>query len=402
MANYPLSGLSTALPSGPAGAGKTRYPAGGVWGTTPQATPPRTTSKYTSFARDETGNIVGQSENNFDETPVDPGEMARRAAENAAGTAVANHVTANANNTGSMPGLASAASARDPYRNYQQEAINLKNAEEARLHTQQRADDAARRTSEGVDRNGVPIQVPTGPSLQAQGQANWSRQQVAQDDAQSQNSLMGLMDAFKSRGLLGPNQTTSSASSGGTSAGGTWTPTMPGTGSGMPSGAPPHVAPLAPVNTSGAASAAFGRAKDQVGQTSAGAIAGLRSSLGGRGMLGSGSEGRQTAGVINAGQAQLGDVSRQQAITDATRAEHEAQTNYEGGLTQRGQDLSASNAGHLADLEARGQDLTARGQNIGHEEFASKAEAEARQAQLDAILGLYKSYGSRPGAGTVY
>jgi len=257
-------------------------------------------------------------------------------------------------------------------------------------------------------------------------QAEFSRGKVKRDTDQNQAAYTGLLDALKSKGYLDGGGSSAGASG---SASGTWTPTWApySEPSGGPAGqtmpAPGPVAPVAPVaavDTSGAQRAAFARAKDQVGQTAAGAMAGLRSSLGGRGLLGSGGESRGAAAIINQGQGELGDVSRQQAIDDAARAQRTAEFNYSGGVAQRGQDIGAADTARAQDiavrgqdlsadaarrargLDARGQDLTARGQNLSANESAASRSAAARQAQLDAILGLYKSFGSRPGAGTVY
>jgi hypothetical protein len=98
---------------------------------------------------------------------------------------------------------------------------------------------------------------------------------------------------------------------------------------------------VAPVDTRGAEAESFARAKDQVGQTGAGAIASLRSVLGGRGLLGSGSESRGAASVINRGQGELGQVSRDQAIKRADMAADTAKFNYSGDVAQRGQDQQA-------------------------------------------------------------
>lgn len=128
----------------------------------------------------------------------------------------------------------------------------------------------------------------------------------------------------------------------------------------------PQVPQVGPIDTSAAQAAAFARAKDQVGQTAGGAIRSLRSVAGSRGMLGSGSEGRQTASVINAGQGQLGDVSRGQAIDTAKTAADTAKFNYTGAVEQRGQDMNAA---------ARAREL-------------ALAENNARFSQMAALTSL--------------
>jgi hypothetical protein len=154
----------------------------------------------------------------------------------------------------------------------------------------------------------------------------------------------------------------------------------PGGGSGM----------VTPVDTRAAESAAFGRAKDTVGQTSQGALSGLRSALGGRGMLGSGAEMRTTANVFNKGQQQLGDVSRGQAIKSADLAQTNALANQQSELAQRSQGLTQ-----------RGQDISQRGQDIDAQTSANnlaaqiaQANAQARQSTLNGLLSALSKGGS--------
>jgi len=109
--------------------------------------------------------------------------------------------------------------------------------------------------------------------------------------------------------------------------------------------------------------AIFARAKDQVGQTSRGALTGLAGAMAGRGILGSGVEGRGIQSVINSGQGQLGDVTRQNAITDADISEQNALASYQGDITQRGQNIG------LLDSQ-RGQDVTQRGQDVSSQQNA--------------------------------
>lgn len=130
------------------------------------------------------------------------------------------------------------------------------------------------------------------------------------------------------------------------------------------------IAPLSMPDTSAADSASYNRTKDQVGASSAGALRGLRESLGARGMLGSGLESRGTEQIAEAGLGQLGDVSRQQQITNADKTQHAAEVNYQGAITQRGQDILA-------------------------------AEAAAQRNQT-VLLSLLKTLGTGAGAGLSY
>lgn len=142
---------------------------------------------------------------------------------------------------------------------------------------------------------------------------------------------------------------------------------------------------LAPVDTSAATAASFNRAKDQVGETSRGALTGLAGAMAGRGIVGSGVEGRGQASAVNAGQQQLGDVSRQNAITTADEAQKNAETNYQGGIAMRGQDISHGDTYNSQLLTQRGQDITASGQA----QAAKQAQAELA---LKALLAQNAQY----------
>lgn len=203
-----------------------------------------------------------------------------------------------------------------------------------------------------------------------------ARTQGSQDTSSEGESYMGLLDSLKGRGYLDTTPGTSNRSQLGAGAG-IWTPEVYSAATPAP-----HVAH---VDTSAARAAAFGRAKDQVGQTSSGSIAALRSVLGGRGMLGSGAESRGAASVINAGQGQLGDVSRQGAITDAGAATREAEINQNADVAQRAQDMAAVNERNSGRLAARGQDLS-------FAESGLNRSTAANSARMQAILGLFSAF----------
>ena len=148
--------------------------------------------------------------------------------------------------------------------------------------------------------------------------------------APSQNALFGQLTGGLS-GALG----------GGTGAGGG---AMGGLTSLIPGGGGGSVAPLAMQDTSAADAANLNRTKDTVGKESAGAMRGLREQLGARGMLGSGLESRGTEQIAEAGLGQQGEIARQQQIDNSNRAQKTAETNYQGAITQRGQDISAAEA----------------------------------------------------------
>jgi hypothetical protein len=154
-------------------------------------------------------------------------------------------------------------------------------------------------------------------------------------------------------------------------------------------------------DTSAAQANLFARAKDKVGLQTAGSLAALRSALAGRGMLGGGGEVRGAQNILTAGQAQLGDTTREQAIQEAGRLTDFAKMGYEGAITQRGQDItargqdiSAQESARNAALDAaktayegqiatRGQDITQRGQDIN----AKQINAGRRYDSVTGLLG---------------
>lgn len=167
---------------------------------------------------------------------------------------------------------------------------------------------------------------------------------------------------------------------------------------------------LAPVNTDAAQAATFNRAKDQEGLTATGALTGLRSALGGRNMLGGGTEARATADVVNASAGRLGDVSRQSAITKAGLDNANATTNFQGAITERGQDYQReesanSLAGDLATAGYQGQ-IQQRGQDIQAQSAANAMKMEqaqlASQQRMSALDGLTAALKVTAPAGGAY
>jgi hypothetical protein len=87
-----------------------------------------------------------------------------------------------------------------------------------------------------------------------------------------------------------------------------------------------------------ARAAAYARAKDQIGQQTTGAMETLRNAYGGSGMIGSEREALQRA--AGTGFNNLGEVTREQLIRDLNRAAEVSDLTYQGGITQRGQDMA--------------------------------------------------------------
>ncbi len=111
--------------------------------------------------------------------------------------------------------------------------------------------------------------------------------------------------------------------------------------------------PTNPETFQKAQEAAFARAKDRAGLISKSAITGLRDNMAARGTLGSGMEGEQTANILSGAAGGLGDVNREQMIKEANSAQHIADQEYQGGITQRGQNIQAMQ-GLLAALRSGG------------------------------------------------
>lgn len=188
---------------------------------------------------------------------------------------------------------------------------------------------------------------------------------------------------------------------------GTFDASDPGGGSGGPAGTydtgtpqgggggRPHISQP---NQNASEAATFGKAKDQVGQETSGALTGLRSALASRGMLGGQGEYRGTTGVATQGQAQMGDVSRQQAVTHLSNEMDINKANLGADVATRGQDISSATTrrGQNMDytLGGRGQDITQRGQDIQWNESQAQLaltkslqEAAQRQQILQGISG---------------
>jgi hypothetical protein len=220
------------------------------------------------------------------------------------------------------------------------------------------------------------------------------------------NRLVGLLDR--------PEYSSSDTSAG--AASGTLAPLTPfdlssfkfDGGGGGGAALPAEVGTIALPDTSAAQANLFARAKDQVGLQTAGSLSSLRSALAGRGILGGGAEARGTQNVLTAGQGQLGQVSRDQAIQEAGRLTDFAKIGYEGAITQRGQDITArgqdiqaQEAARNAALDAaktsyegqiaqRGQNVTQRGQDVAaaaDRAAAARAAAATRNASVTSLLG---------------
>jgi hypothetical protein len=140
---------------------------------------------------------------------------------------------------------------------------------------------------------------------------------------------------------------------------------------------------------SAAQNAAFARAKDREGQLAQGALQGLRSQLGGRGLLGSGAEGRGTANIANRGLANLGEVNREQAIQGANANVDAAKLGYQGAIQQRGQDITQAQNMNNINLQVAQANFDAQ---MRQQEAAQQHNAQQQQFMQNLLLGLVRAY----------
>lgn len=146
-----------------------------------------------------------------------------------------------------------------------------------------------------------------------------------------------------------------------------------------------RVAHVAAPDLTKANDAAFARAKDKQGAINTASLTSLRSVLGGRNLLGSGAEYRGTSGIAQRGMGELGQVNRDNAMRDATAAENSASQNYQGDITQRGQDLAASSGS----AQAQNQMALARfNAEIGMREAQQRMDQSRQMQAFDTLMKL--------------
>lgn len=115
---------------------------------------------------------------------------------------------------------------------------------------------------------------------------------------------------------------------------------LSGTGTGTGTGVlPPRVAPPATADRRAAEDAAFGRAKDRIGQATQGLMRAIRGQVGARNIGGSSIEGNMISDALGQAYGQTGEVIRDQAIEGLRRDQTVEDRDYAGELTQRGQDI---------------------------------------------------------------
>lgn len=148
-----------------------------------------------------------------------------------------------------------------------------------------------------------------------------------------------------------------------------------------------------------ARAAIFARSKDQAGQIGNSAMLGLQGALASRGMGGAGYEAGQIGQTLTNSANQLGEESRLQATNELEHAQHVADETYQGGISQRGQDIGIGTNNLNSELGTNSlnanQATAYRGQNISRENSQLQARLSAigldyqsQQMIMNALLGL--------------
>jgi hypothetical protein len=89
-----------------------------------------------------------------------------------------------------------------------------------------------------------------------------------------------------------------------------------------------------------ARAAAFGRAKEQAGQTALASLKALNDVMAEQGLTGSSQESQGVASIVGGGTGAVNNFTRTQLIADLNRAAQIADQNQQNAITQRGQNMS--------------------------------------------------------------
>jgi hypothetical protein len=93
-----------------------------------------------------------------------------------------------------------------------------------------------------------------------------------------------------------------------------------------------------------AKAAAFARSKDAAGRTGRAALDQLRDLYAGNNMADSGSFLQREGDIVSGAAGQVGEMNRQQLLDDINAETHAADQEFQGGITQRGQNISLTQA----------------------------------------------------------
>lgn len=97
---------------------------------------------------------------------------------------------------------------------------------------------------------------------------------------------------------------------------------------------------VGPIDEAAARAAAFGRAKEQAGQTALASLKAISDVMASRGLTGSSVEGNAISDVVGNAAGGVNNFTRDQLMLDLNRAADVADQTYQGNITQRGQNLS--------------------------------------------------------------
>lgn len=106
--------------------------------------------------------------------------------------------------------------------------------------------------------------------------------------------------------------------------------------------APPQVTQpgIGPVDEKGARDAAFARAKEQAGATALSSLKALQDVMANSGMMGSTLESEGLSSIVGGAKSSVDGFTRDQLELDLNRAADISDRDYQGRLTQRGQDMN--------------------------------------------------------------
>lgn len=214
-------------------------------------------------------------------------------------------------------------------------------------------------------------------------------QAVNQYNTAASPALAGLLNSISGMGSGAASGSFTASGSGSSSGGGAGSGGNGFGTSGVSGGG--YVSPIAMPDYHKATDAAFATAKDKAGKISRASLDALRGELGATGNLGGGAEVQGVRDIIAGGAGILGQASRDQAGKEADVASDFAKTGYAGSITQRGQDVSASEA------NAR----LAQEKELANSRMAFEQRQADSQKQLQlltlALSGLKGSGGSSSG-----
>lgn len=228
-------------------------------------------------------------------------------------------------------------------------------------------------------------------------QSGFARTQGSLDASAHTGDFVNFLDTLNNKGYVdkaGSSSETSMTGGGsgnpnGTVGVSTWTPTMPGSGGTMSSPAAVNLG--SPVASD---AVAFAKAKDRVGASTQGLMKALANQFSARNLSGGSAEVAATGNTLLGAAGQLSDVARDEAIKESNDSNDFAKTAYQGGITQRGQDLSELASSRAANLSARGQDI---GLEDSRESRANALTLQRRSQNSPAsLVGLYNAFNSQP------